>query len=362
MECSDISLVENREYLRRFRATLRGMRVPFSGSIDLTARCNLQCVHCYTGPGNDAGGSASEMPTDQVLRFLDEITGAGCLFLLITGGEPLLRKDFHIIYAHAKKLGLLVTLFTNGTKVDSQTADFLAGLPPRAVEITLYGATAAVHDGITRVPGSFDAAMNGIKLLLKKHVRTRLKTILMTLNRHEYHDIEGIARRLGVPFRMDAAIFPRLNGDRDPLKYRVEAKEAVEKEMSDPDRLQAWREYAERAVKVRSSIRLYWCGAGEYCFHVDSTGMLKPCIMSQAVKYRLADGSFADAWNNAMPLVGEKKADVNFACNSCDRRSVCNTCPAFFALENGSEEAYSKYLCELATERQSLLSRPDNLP
>lgn len=362
MECSDISLVENREYLHRFRNTLRGMRVPFSGSIDFTSRCNLRCVHCYAGPAGMASADGVEMPTGQVLDVLDQITGAGCLFLLITGGEPLLRDDFAKLYTHAKKLGLLVTLFTNGTLITPAVADLFAELPPRAVEITLYGATAATHDRITGTAGSFEKTLGGIKMLRENGIRVRLKTILMTLNKHELRQIEQMAAGFKAPFRMDASIFPRLNGDREPLKYRVPAGEAVEMELSDGDRFRGWLEYAEKAIKAVKSDKLYWCGAGECCFHVDSRGILKPCLMSESVRYRLSEGSFSDAWKNAMVLIGEKKASAGFACNKCGARPVCNTCPAFFALENGNEETYSKYLCEIAMARQSFLAERVNSP
>ena len=79
------------------------------------------------------------MNTARVLSVIDEITEAGCLSLLITGGEPLLRHDFSEIYRHAKKSGLLVTVFTNGTLITPAVIELFADLPPQIVEISLYG-------------------------------------------------------------------------------------------------------------------------------------------------------------------------------------------------------------------------------
>ncbi len=86
----------------------------------------------------------------------------------------------------------------------------------------------------------------GIRRLLEHKINVKLKTILMTLNRHEFFDIENMAKDLGVKFRFDAAIFPCLNGDKTPLSLRVSPEDAVEKEFSDDERLRHWRDYFER--------------------------------------------------------------------------------------------------------------------
>jgi MoaA/NifB/PqqE/SkfB family radical SAM enzyme len=130
----------SKEYLEKFNKKVVEQRVPFSGSIDLTHRCNLNCVHCYIGDKTKISGDGKqEIDTGQWISILDEIVEAGCLNLLITGGEPLLRKDFVEIYRHAKTKGMLITVFTNGTLITEEILDTFKQLPPRAVEITLYG-------------------------------------------------------------------------------------------------------------------------------------------------------------------------------------------------------------------------------
>ncbi len=93
-------------------------RVPLSGSIEITFRCNLRCVHCYI---SDYSGDG-EMTTPEILRILDEIADAGCLWLLLTGGEVLSRTDFPEIYLHAKRRGFLLTVFSNGVLFDDRIA------------------------------------------------------------------------------------------------------------------------------------------------------------------------------------------------------------------------------------------------
>ena len=92
---------------------LSGKRVPFGGAIEITRRCNNRCVHCYNNLLiNDQAVRNSELSYDEHCRILDEITAAGCLWLLFTGGEIFVRRDFLDIYAYAKQKGLLITLFS----------------------------------------------------------------------------------------------------------------------------------------------------------------------------------------------------------------------------------------------------------
>ena len=350
--CANTSWLSNAEYLRQFHEKTRLQRIPLSGSIDLTHRCNLKCVHCYVGPQQTTDGcSGREMDTGMIMSVVDQMTDAGCLNLLVSGGEPLLRPDFAAIYRHIKSKGMLVTVFTNATLITEELAALFAGLPPQAIEISLYGASEATCAQITGVAGAYERCMRGIALLLEHGVKNiTLKTILMTLNRHEFYGIENIAKRLGLKFRFDACLFPRLNGDKTPISLRVPAADAVAMEFSDSERARDMSDFYEKFKDLPVSEKLYVCGAGVTYFHIDPFGMLHPCMMSANMKYDLGRGSFADGWKNRMHLLSEKRVS-SLACNSCDKRVLCGTCPAFFSLENGSEEVHSDYLCEIGAKR-----------
>lgn len=346
------------EFIREFNHKSARLRVPISGSIDLTHRCNLKCAHCYLRTHTvRSGKTVRETGTAKMLSLLDEIKEAGCLFLLITGGEPLLREDFAEIYRHAKMNGLLVTLFTNGTLITDEVLSVFADLPPRFVEISLYGATAGTYESITGVEGSFARCMSGIHRLLEHGFDVRLKTILMTLNRDEFHDIEKIAGDLGVKFRFDAAIFPCADGSRYPMDLRVSPEEAVEKEFSDSKRAHGWIEYFQRSRSQPSSGKLYNCGAGLTGFHINPHGKLQPCLMAGHLQYDLLDGAFLTGWRDVLSGLREQKTGITYACNTCEKRHLCGFCPAFHRLENGSEEAVSEYLCAMGHQRFELIKK-----
>jgi len=354
VECSETQSPElsNEEFLREFNKKAARLRVPLSGNLALTHRCSVRCVHCYLGEEVSARENIDkELDTRQWKRIIDDITRAGCLYLLITGGEPLLRKDFKEIYCHAKTNGLLVTLFTNGMLMNDDILELFRRFPPKAVEITLYGATPGTHERITGVRGSHEKTLQGINKLIRQKINVRLKTILMTLNRHEFFEMQNMAGELGVKFRFDAAVFPGLNGDKSPMQLRVPVLEAIEKEFSDENRRQQWKDFFMKMGELPSQDYLYQCGAGMTHFHIDPYGNLQPCLMITDLVYDLVTGDFFTGWKQVMPRIRERKPGNDYQCNRCRKRALCGFCPAFFKLENDAEDICSQYLCVMGQQR-----------
>lgn len=365
MECAQPAWPSDLEYMQQFRKKITEQRVPLSGSIDLTHRCNLRCVHCYLGNQEDiAKKRDQELNTEQWISIIDEITEAGCLYLLITGGDPLLRKDFVQIYRHAKQNGLLVTIFTNGTLVTDELLQLFEELPPHAVEISLYGATSRTYEKITGVKGSYKRCISGIERLLARNIRVRLKTILMTLNHHEFDAIEQIAIDYGVPFRFDAIIFPKLTGDKSPLQFRVTPQEAIEKEFSNENRIKDWINFDKRIQfsTMPPSNALYLCGTGINSFHINAYGMLQPCMMVTSLQSNLLSGSFSIAWENDIPKIRTAHPrKTNHQCTTCNKMAFCGYCPPTLTLETGSTDSLSVFLCDIGRLRRDAVEKAKEL-
>lgn len=352
ISCNGEKTSDNHEYIAARRNEFIRQRVPALGSIELTHRCNLRCIHCYLDtPAEDH----QELTTSQWLAIIDQIAAAGCLNLLITGGEPLLRHDFAEIYQHAKRKGMLVTIFTNGTLINEPILELFGDLPPYAIEITLYGASQKTYESITRVPGSFAKCMQGVRNIKKTNLRLNLKTILMKTNQHELAEIRAVAHELDVGFRLDSAIFPRMDGDPAPIKLRVPPPEAVSIEFADPQRLLEWQEFFHQMQDTPEEDKLFTCGAGLTTFHVDSTGNLSPCLMVRDPAYNLLQGSFNKGWNEIISQIRKIKVGEKYLCNQCEKRFICNLCPGFSLLDQGSLEKMSPYLCSLGEERHKML-------
>jgi len=351
-DCETVSWIGNEAFLRDFNRRASRQRIPLMGNLDLTHRCNLRCRHCYLDEASRAAREpGSELDTAAWLNVIDQVVDAGCLYMLLTGGEPLLRPDFARIYRYTKEKGCLVTVFTNGTRVDEPLLDLFSSLPPRHVEISLYGATPAVHDAITGVAGSQRRSLAAIDRLLERGIQVRLKTILMRDNLHEFYDLEAMARERGVAFRFDAAIFPRLSGDPAPLAQRVGVEEVVEREFADEIRREEWRRFYDRFAGTPAADKLFVCGAGRTHFHVDPVGRLQPCLMVTSIAGDLKESDFSTEWRCLGDRLEARKMPADSPCRACDRKSLCGYCPGFFELETGQNHQPVDFLCRLGHTR-----------
>ncbi len=356
MVCPSFPELDLGELSERLLAQLQGRRYPLEGMVELTGRCNLGCVHCYINqPAADRAARASELTTAQVLGILDQIAKAGCLFLTLTGGEALLRSDFPEIYRYARQRGMLVTLFTNGTLLTARIADLLADIRPLSIEITLYGATAETYERVTGVPGSYARCRRGIDLLLERGLPLSLKSVLLTINRHELEALRALTEGLGLKFHFDGVLWPRLDKGQQPLNYRLSPQELTEYDLQDTERLQAW----EKLVKRNDGMRLrneyvYNCGAGLQTFHIDSVGKVSACIMSRQPAYDLRYTGFQAAWECLGSLRQEKRKSAN-ECRTCTIGALCLMCPAWSQAVHGDFETPVEFICDLAHLHESLI-------
>ena len=310
MECPSIPKMNYAQFGERLNKQLLNERIPISGSIELTFRCNLRCVHCYCNlPLNDREAIDTELKTEEVYRIFDQIAETGCLWLLITGGEPLLRKDFLDIYTYAKKKGFIPTLFTNGTLLTPEIADALVEWPPFQVEITLYGAIEETYEKITGIPGSFKRCQKGIDLLLERNIPLDLKTMAMTVNQEEIQTMKKYADDLGVSFRVDPLVNARLDGSKRPCKVRLSPEEVVRLDLDDEPKKEKWQEHYQKSKKKFPSDKLFICGAGLSMFHIDPYGRMSVCEMSRFQRYDLRQGSFEEGWSEFIPQVLALKPD-----------------------------------------------------
>jgi radical SAM protein with 4Fe4S-binding SPASM domain len=328
-------------------------RVPVNGTIEITNRCPLDCAHCYNNlPMHDGEARSRELTTAEHHRVIDEIADLGCLWLLYTGGEIFARRDFLDIYRHAIRRGLLVTLFTNGTMVTETIADELVKWPPFSIEITLYGATRETYEALTGIPGSYDLCMRGIALLLERGLPLKLKTVAVSINKHEIGAMAELAETLGVEFKFDAMINPRIDCSSSPLAVRLTPEEIVSLDLDDPERIVAWQELTAKfqplPVPEGQTPQLYDCGGGVNSFAIDPYGDMSICVLSHIDRYNVRDGSVRDGWNHYLRGVRQRPQSRPSKCTTCSLKSMCGMCPANGELENGDPETPVDFLCEVA--------------
>ena len=333
------------EWTLGFRARAHRSRIPVSATLELTSRCNLRCQHCYLGHQEvQALRREEERDTEAVKASLREWAAAGCLYLLITGGDPMMREDFAEIYRTACGLGMLVTVFCDGILVDDEIVELFQAFPPRKVEISVYGATAETYELVTQVPRSYAGAWAGIHRLLDGGIRVGLKTVLMTVNQHELEAMDAQANELGLPFRYDAAIFPCLDGrSNTPLDLRVSPERVVAHDLATPERRRQWADKMEQAAALPDDEALYPCGAGATGFYSDPFGNLSPCLMTTHYRNEPDGRSFREVWDTDLSEIRQKRRTRDDSCLSGKLRGACTHCAAMNYLETGDEERESEY-------------------
>ena len=336
-------------------------RVPVNGTFEVTRRCPLRCVHCYNNLSvGDPDAQSGELSYEEHCRVLDEITEMGCLWLLYTGGEIFARNDFLKIYTYAKKKGLLITLFTNGTLITPKIADYLVQWPPFSIEITLYGSTKKTHERITGVRGSYERCLRGIGLLTERKLPLKLKSVVVTSNKNEIWEIKRFAEdHLGLEFRFDAMINPRVDYSKSPLSVRLKPEEVVELDVEDPKRLGEWEKIALRSIGSVSSPEqydhLYSCGGGKNAFSINPTGRLSICGLYSRETWDLRQGSFREGWENFLFRMRHRKVTRKTKCATCEIKAMCGMCPVMGELENRDEEEPVDFFCQVAHLRARAL-------
>jgi len=339
-------------------------RIPMYGMFEVTRRCPLKCAHCYNNlPLNDREALHDELTLDEHCHILDELTDAGCLWLTYTGGEIFARKDFLDIYTHAKKKGLLVSLFTNGTLLTPEIADYLAQWPPYVIEITLYGRTRETHEQVTGVPGSYEKCMEGIRLLRERNLPLRLKTMALTINEHEIGLLRSFVEdELGVEFRFDPMITPRLDYSQNPLDLRLPPQRVLELDFEDTKRKLEWEKFAGRLNSCsplqRANNEIYYCKAGIKGFGIDPYGGLNLCLFSPDGKYDLRKGSFREGWEGAVLRERNRNITRQTKCMECMIRDLCGMCPPNSELEKEDPEEPIDFYCEVAHLRAQAFGIP----
>jgi len=345
---------------------LKAARAPSVFTLELTARCNMNCRHCYLNlPANDMEARSREMTLAEIDDLANQAIEMGALWCLLTGGEPLLRADFTEIYLALKRKGLLVSVFTNAALITDEHIRLWREYPPRDLEVTVYGVTPETFEHVTRRPGSHAAFMRGLRLLFDAGVPVRLKAMVMRGNLHEFPAIADFCRdHTKDVFRFDPFLHLRVDGD--PARNaviqaeRLAPEEIIELERAAPERLTAWERMCEEAQNnppLSDSGRVFRCGAGTGAFSVGCDGRYRLCLSLTApgTTYDLRRGSLREAWEQFTPAIRALRSDsTDFAgnCGSCASSVLCCWCPAVAYLETGSLEGASPYFCAVAHARE----------
>ncbi len=296
---------------------------------ELTYRCNERCTHCYLdilSPGSPAPG---ELTTKEAKKVIDQLAELGGLTITFSGGEIFLRKDIIDIANYARHKGFALRFFTNGILINAKLADQVAAVKPLVVELSLYSPDAAIHDAITKIPGSFELTMRAIHLLLARQVRCMIKTPIMRENIEQIPALRGLADELGITFSYDLTIIPKHTGDLSPLRHRPSDDQLL--------RFLAERITPESYQLVDQKEEFRFCGIGRNSLTIDPYGGVTTCVGARANAGNIRVESLKNIWYDSP--VWQETSDLTLkklpVCASCELRQFCVRCHGVAASEDG---------------------------
>lgn len=351
---------------------MEGERILVSFQLELTARCNNNCRHCYINlDAQDKEARKKELSFANIKKITNQAVSLGALWCLITGGEPLLREDFFDIYLYLKKKGLLVSVFTNATLLNLKHIQLFKKYPPRDIEVTVYGVTKRVYERVTRASGSFNAFMRGLNLLLRNNIKVRFKTMALRSNLHQLPEIAQFCRKRTKDFfRFDPFLTFRFDANKlrnEEIKSeRLSPKEIAAVEKRDRARFKALENRCDKLTipqsQQNSSGYLFACGAGEGSFSVGYDGFFRLCssLINETCVYDLKKGTLSEAWQDFVPRVRNLRSNRKEflrQCRSCPLINLCMWCPAHSYLETGRLDTPVEYFCETARARAKSLTK-----
>lgn len=344
------------------------MRIPFNGTFELTARCNLRCKMCLIRIDHkrmrELGGK--ERNEKEWISMAQEVKEAGTIGLLLTGGEPLLHPDFKEIYREIAQMGFVLTLYTNATLITPEIYQILERYPPHRIGITVYGASPETYERVTGSAEAYERMLAGVHQLRALPSILSVRTTIIKDNRKDLSEITGWARSLGkdVEFSLSRIVTKPVRGgisDAESCRLTPEENAALLKKRNIELLVTPFRKFIQEHIPCElpdigeqytgsgnrpfhtsaGGQTLYGCDAGMNSYAITWDGRLIGCqLLEDCWSYPFING-FLHAWE-AFPLQ-VKHSPLPDKCIGCGTN--CCVCPATRFAETGSLSGWPEYLC-----------------
>lgn len=346
-------------------------KIPINGSLELLPLCNMNCDMCYVRLDK------KEMELKGRLRRADEwitigqqMKEAGVLFLLLTGGEPLLFPNFKRLYLELRKMGFILTINTNGTLINEEWAAFFGKYVPRRINITLYGADEKEYERLCHYPKGFKRTIQGIRLLRKEKVDVKVSCSITKENRNSLKRMFRVGEELDVPVHIDPYMMPVVRERKKPFSQqtRVIPEEAAAV-LLESLKLQFPKEIIDQYV-AQTIERVedpdfprgdghISCLAGNCSFTINWKGEIRPCVVMSDPTVSVFEKGFLEAWSEISR--GAKNIQISPRCVKCRYKPICKICAAASLSETGTYDGIPDYLCRFSEEYYRLILAEKNL-
>ncbi len=329
--------------------------IPVSGNFELTQRCNFGCEMCYV---HDCTQKTDPLSAEDWLNLAQQAKDAGTVFLLLTGGEPLLRDDFEQIYRSLAKMGFLISINTNGSLLENYIKLF-DELPPTRINISLYGADNSTYSQLCRNE-AFDKVINSVKQIKNLGISMRFNTIFTPQNISDYKKVVDISKSMSIPVMPTTYSYPpiRLGKKNEDLRF---SPETAAEYISLIDEYRFEKDfYTERIKKLLllpqgptdNKVR---CRAGRSSFWITADGIMRPCGMMPSPDSKPLEEGFEKAWQTIKSETD--KIRLPEECLTCKFAGICNVCAAMCKAETDDFGKAPQYICRMTKHLFNLAER-----
>ncbi len=316
-------------------------------SWNLTKKCNLRCEHCYISAGRITKAEArDELSTRECFRVIDQICEVNPEALLIlTGGEPLLRKDVFEIAAYANSRGLWVVVGTNGVFITEQLSQRMIDAGIKGVSLSLDSLDPATHDRFRGVEGAWDNTVNGSKVLQQAGLPFIVQTTIGEHNLHEILEIAQLAYELGARVFNLYFLVPSGRGlfisNISPEQYEETMERLMEMQKLFAGKMLVNSKCAPHYQRVLYEhdpdspfLKTFaagagGCPAGTQYLGIRPNGDMTPCPYLPVYGGNLREKTFKEIWEKSevFQKIRARKG-LGGRCGACEFNQVCGGCRA----------------------------------
>ena len=317
---------------------------PYLVALNLTRRCNLKCAHCYLDAGMLTDGSPDEMTTEEVKDLLDDIAALGDGgMVVLTGGEPLLRRDIYELARHATECGLMVVVGTNGILLNDQRVSRLINAGVKGAGISLDSLNPEYHDGFRGAPGSWRKTMAGIDACRRAGLALQLHFSVTDDNADELDDMIGFARSIEAMVLNVFFLVCTGRGEKVTNISRETYEQVLRRVTAaahDIDDLMVRAKCAPHFKRMAIELDPEWpitlahgydaggCLAGTRYCRVTPEGEVTACPYIEESAGSVRRESFPQIWRDAPMFQALRAPELEGRCGACEYRKMCGGCRA----------------------------------
>lgn len=343
-------------------AKANAYKIPLTGTFELSPVCNMDCKMCYVRmTREEVNKGGGEKSADEWIKLAQECKDAGTLYLLLTGGEPFLYKDFRYLYEELKKMGFILSINTNATMLNDEIISWLSENPPSKMNITLYGSCNETYEKLCNNPKGYDQVTTAIKKLKKAGIMVVINVSLTPYNIDDIDEISAFAKANQITMRGASYMFPPIRREKSAfgMGNRFTAQEAGKASVRVNSLKCSKEQFIKNAKEQQEKLNEYVleknceaigskmpCGAGKSGFWISWNGKMTACgMMDKPCVCYPFDTGFLSSWEKIVDEV--ENLEVLRGCFNCKNKEVCKVCPGMCYTETGDLNLAPKYICDM---------------